>query len=406
LATGSALQFDGTNFSVGASPNGAAKGYFYSASGDTRLYVANSTTQAQFACESGGNTVYLGSYSNSPVLFRVNDSEKMRLTTAGYLGIGTSSPNTSLHVVSGNTFAASFQGASSTNFVAIGTTGYGASINGYTSGFASAADLVLQPNGGNVGLGITPSAWGSQRRSVQVGYSSALTGVNNDNVTWLSTNAYNDGSIWKRIKGGVPQLLECYNGGFTFYNDGYNATPDSTITFSATMTLDNSGNLLVGTTSQIASCRQSIVAPSNGLAISVANGAVGSYMTNTSGTGNWQPFSFNVNGTSFTQVGSITITSSTTQYNITSDQRLKTNIVDAPDGNIDQIKIRSFDWKADNSHNIYGVIAQELLEVAPYAVHQPENQDEMMGVDYSKLVPMMIKEIQSLKAEVAKLKGV
>jgi hypothetical protein len=29
----------------------------------------------------------------------------------------------------------------------------------------------------------------------------------------------------------------------------------------------------------------------------------------------------------------------------------------------------------------------------------------MMGVDYSKLVPMMIKEIQSLKAEVAKLKG-
>jgi hypothetical protein len=29
----------------------------------------------------------------------------------------------------------------------------------------------------------------------------------------------------------------------------------------------------------------------------------------------------------------------------------------------------------------------------------------MWGVDYSKLVPMMIKEIQDLKAEVAALKG-
>ena len=51
------------------------------------------------------------------------------------------------------------------------------------------------------------------------------------------------------------------------------------------------------------------------------------------------------------------------------------------------------------------MIAQELIEIAPYAVNKPENPDEMMAVDYSKLVPMMIREIQDLKAEVNQLKA-
>ena len=51
------------------------------------------------------------------------------------------------------------------------------------------------------------------------------------------------------------------------------------------------------------------------------------------------------------------------------------------------------------------MVAQELLEVAPYAVHQPTNPDEMMGVDYSKLVPMMIKEIQDLRQRIATLEN-
>jgi hypothetical protein len=104
-------------------------------------------------------------------------------------------------------------------------------------------------------------------------------------------------------------------------------------------------------------------------------------------------------------VGSITYNGSLTLYNTTSDQRLKTNIVDAPSGNIDDIKVRSFDWIENGNHQSYGMIAQELNEVAPYAVHQPQSPDEMMGVDYSKLVPMMIKEIQDLKQRIATLEN-
>ncbi len=105
--------------------------------------------------------------------------------------------------------------------------------------------------------------------------------------------------------------------------------------------------------------------------------------------------------------GSITCSGTATSYNTSSDVRLKHDIVNAPEASniIDAIQVRSFKWNADNSEQRYGFVAQELVEVAPEAVSQPEDPDEMMGVDYSKLVPILVKEIQSLRARVAQLEG-
>jgi hypothetical protein len=64
---------------------------------------------------------------------------------------------------------------------------------------------------------------------------------------------------------------------------------------------------------------------------------------------------------------------------------------------IDSLQVRQFDWKKDQTHQRYGFIAQELVTVAPEAVHQPADTEQMMAVDYSKLVPMLVKEIQSLR---------
>jgi hypothetical protein len=104
-------------------------------------------------------------------------------------------------------------------------------------------------------------------------------------------------------------------------------------------------------------------------------------------------------------VGTVSTSGSATAYNTSSDQRLKENIADADDAGskIDAIQVRKFDWKADGSHQDYGMVAQELIEVAPEAVSASEDPEEMMGVDYSKLVPMMLKEIQSLRDRIAAL---
>jgi len=106
-------------------------------------------------------------------------------------------------------------------------------------------------------------------------------------------------------------------------------------------------------------------------------------------------------------VGSIVINSSSTTYNTSSDRRLKSNIQDAESASdkIDTIKVRQFDWNVDGSHQDYGLVAQELEPIAPIAVNGSEDSDEMMGVDYSKLVPMLIKEIQSLRTRVAELEN-
>jgi len=166
---------------------------------------------------------------------------------------------------------------------------------------------------------------------------------------------------------------------------------------SEAMRIDSSGNLLVGTTTGGTGI-------TSGLTLQPNSGASFQQIGHVTGTASGaQYIGFSYNGSliaNITQSGTTAVL-----YNVTSDQRLKTNIVDAPSGNIDNIKVRSFNWIADNSLQEYGFIAQELLEVAPYAVHQPQDAEEMMAVDYSKLVPMMIKEIQDLKAEVTQLKA-
>jgi hypothetical protein len=52
-----------------------------------------------------------------------------------------------------------------------------------------------------------------------------------------------------------------------------------------------------------------------------------------------------------------------------------------------------------------GVIAHELQEVLPYAVQGEKDGKDMQGVDYSKIVPILVKAIQELKAEIDELKN-
>jgi hypothetical protein len=157
-----------------------------------------------------------------------------------------------------------------------------------------------------------------------------------------------------------------------------------------------SNDVLVGTTST-----SGVTAGSNNGAY--ISGSSNSAFSRSTALNRAQIAFYNPNGL----VGQIGTSGSGTYYNTSSDVRLKDNIVDAPSASadIDAIQVRSFDWKVDGSHQKYGMVAQELQTVAPEAVSAPEDPEEMMGVDYSKLVPMMVKEIQSLRARVAALES-
>jgi hypothetical protein len=161
--------------------------------------------------------------------------------------------------------------------------------------------------------------------------------------------------------------------------------------------IDSSGNLLVGTTG---------TAYQNSDSFNFDKTNKGLYVNHINGTTTGFGYvGFGYNGSS---IGSITQSGTTAVlYNTTSDQRLKENIQDAASASalIDALQVREYDWKSDGSHQRYGFIAQELVTVAPEAVHQPADPEAMMAVDYSKLVPMLVKEIQSLRQRLAALEA-
>jgi hypothetical protein len=110
-------------------------------------------------------------------------------------------------------------------------------------------------------------------------------------------------------------------------------------------------------------------------------------------------------------VGYISTNGTATAYNTTSDARLKDNITDAPDAGaiIDALRVRSWDWKSTGAHEEFGFVAQEEFTVYAPAVSEgdadPDAITKQWGRDDSKLVPLLVKEIQSLRARVKNLEG-
>jgi hypothetical protein len=325
------------------------------------------------------------------------------------LGIGTSSPLSKLTIQTQSTARLSVR----TTEAVFGTVTGGSAWDSLNGSDAALAPFGLRGNGvyindgtatttfsgGNLGLGVTPSAW-STGKAFEAGYvGNAFFGVSTTQLS-ITQNAYFN-SGWKYAANGYATRFQQNTGTFVWNTSANNSSgAGASITFTDAMTLFNSGALGIGTTNDGSLPSSGIWVTPSYDATNASGIAIGHASGSTSGV-TYMGFVYNA-----TKIGSITQSGTTAVlYNVTSDQRLKTNIVDAPNGNIDQIKIRSFDWKSDGTHNIYGVIAQELVEVAPYAVHQPANPDEMMAVDYSKLVPMMIKEIQSLKQRIATLES-
>lgn len=162
------------------------------------------------------------------------------------------------------------------------------------------------------------------------------------------------------------------------------------------ITASSSGNVLIGTTTTPNSTTAGIQLAA------VSNGTISAQGNANTAYNHW--LFINNNGT----VGSIQSSGSSTTYNTSSDMRLKENITDAPSASalIDNIQVRSFDWKIDGKHQEFGMIAQELMEVVPDAVSQSTDNDQMMGIDYSKLVPMLVKEIQELRSRLSQLENV
>ena len=104
-----------------------------------------------------------------------------------------------------------------------------------------------------------------------------------------------------------------------------------------------------------------------------------------------------------TEIGSISnVGGSFTSFNTSSDYRLKEDLKEINGlEKICAIKVYNFKFKK-SKYRMDGVLAHELQEIIPYAVIGEKDAKEMQSVDYSKIVPALIKSIQELNDKLIK----
>ena len=120
-----------------------------------------------------------------------------------------------------------------------------------------------------------------------------------------------------------------------------------------------------------------------------------------------------------TVVGTITVNSSSTTYNTSSDYRLKENVVEMTGAidRVNQLQPKRFNFITDADTTVDGFLAHEVSSIVPEAISgkkdavDGQGNPEYQGIDHSKLVPLLTKAIQeqqeqieTLKAEVKELK--
>jgi len=391
----------------------------------------------------GGSAINFNTTAAVPYVFLTQDTERMRITSGGNVGIGTTAPNSLLTIAGSNyavggafrsygnlniyttnseaqnmggslTFGGTANNAEIYTYAAIfgkkETTGAGSAL-GYLSFATDDNNNLLErmriTSGGNVGIGTTSP---SNLLSVQ------STGGTTSTMDFFSTG--------NSIKGHIGMFANnFYITSNWFYNGSQNADSTSyaqnAISFDSSgfmsfqtsaagatspterMRIDSTGNLIF--TGQSSSKIQFY----NSYSGSPAN--VGLALFNTSGT---TVIALNANGGSMysASLGTGTVYSSggTLTNTNPSDTRLKDNITNISWGLKEIMDLRpvNYTWKEDtiNQGIQFGFIAQEVQEIMPEAIKEFGEDVKYLGLEKDAIYATLVKAIQEQQSQIEELK--
>jgi hypothetical protein len=386
------------------------------ASSDTSLYIAygaNGTDVGYIGngigLVTGGVVGNFGVRAENNLFFAISNVERMRITSAGNVGIGTTSPfnpggggQTSLEM-SGSSYSTIFLSANSATvrgqFTADNLNSWvemGARTNHPLLFLTNNTERMRITSGGNVGIGTSVI---SQNFG---GYTHLDIGNATNGGVLLFSNA--SGTNYGYINGASSGVNIRSVVGVTSFNNGGNES----------MRITSLGNVGIGTSNPL---RRFVVeaAPGTfnevGSFTNLANNASGDFGivtrlgANALNTNSYHYIAVTGEADRFYIYGNGNVVNTNNSYGTLSDSRLKENISDATPKLADllAVKIKNFNLIGEETKQI-GVIAQELEEIFPSMV-ETDGKTGMKQVKTSIFIPMLIKAIQELSAKVTALEN-
>ena len=262
--------------------------------------------------------------------------------------------------------------------------------------------LATLTTGGNLGLGVTPSAWLSSWKAIQIKDTAYAADANS---SYLLNNGYADsGGTYKYIasKYALQYSADASAGSHKWYT-APSGTAGNAITFTQAMTLDASGNLYLGASSSYLASR---------LNLTVTNGQPDAIYIRSSAASlslYWRLGYVNSSNTFhiLNQSGvGVYLTDGATSWTGTSDERLKDIIEPISDAVSKVSSLRSvigkFKTDSEGTRRSF-LIAQDVKSVLPEAVDS--TNADALGVRYTEVIPLLVAAIKELSAEVNALKN-
>ena len=333
--------------------------------------------------------------NNAALRFGTNNTERARIDGNGNLGIGTTAPTNKLHIQGSQ--ATVYSSTDSGGQASAGTTINNTNTAGNTNNFsqilftvgtnnnslsrivairsgsdasdlafvgksaAGAAEYMRIKSGGNVGIGTT-----SPSSSLEVLKSASSTTISEARISSLVTSGYGgQANLWLRTSNYGNAMLAFGN-----------QVGSSTVASSA------SGKISYNTFNRMFT----VTADSNALlTLGGSNDRVGINQTS-------PQYTLDVTGN-----GRFTSTVTATNFINSSDERLKENIEEVCNNNV-EVNWKTFNFKAEKEQKRYGVIAQELEKTNPEFVRQ-----DSKGFKSVAYIDLLIAKIAELEARIQKL---
>jgi hypothetical protein len=388
------------NFKVQNSTNAYASAINLIANNDdgARYNYINSSTN-------GGNTHWQiggGSVANTMIFYTNNNAERMRISNGGNVSIGTTNTSTRLNIQASANFenatlgtATGTMGYLSANglygmYIGIGNSGNTWLQSQRNDGNTSAYNLLLNPQGGNVGIGTSsPNSILAIRQSntstaTVLELTNTSTGDNTTKAAQLmfmltdTVGTVKDSAYVQSVpSSGFPNVQ---NADLTFATRSGDGYPTER------MRITSAGNVGIA------------VNPSSGIRLQVR--------AETSDSSSQAMNIGKANGEDLIYVRADGYLYSVGAWS-GSDIRLKENITDLDNGlqKVLGLKAKKFDL-IDGLKNNFGFIAQEMQEVIPDAVSVFEEKEQLLAVRMDFIIPHLVKAIQEQQAQIEELKQI